>query len=246
MAKTPAKPFNFQEFVSKLTKNEKTLALITGFVIFVALMYGLMVGPVLTKMKLIDTDIAAKREEIRRDRRIISFKDRILEEYAKSNTYLDSTEKNSEEIIAALLKKIENLAKQHTITVKDIRPGDVEVKPQFQIYKTSMDCEGTLPNVLEFMNALEQSDYLFQITRYSIAPKSKGADIMKSTMDIARHLIQAEKLDPGVLPIVEKTLPSFPEMPAVETAVELPSLPLPLPETGGAPAPDASASGSGK
>lgn len=223
------KKFNLEEFLNQRTKNEKTLGMAAALLVFIALMHGIVIGPILSKMQLIDLDISSRRDEIRRDRRIVSFKDRIYEEYAKSNAYLDGSEKSSEEIIAALLKKIESMAKQQNVIIKDIRPGDTEIKPQFQVYKTSIDCEGALADLLALMNTLEQSDYLFQITRYSLAPKSKGADILKASMDIARYLIPAEKVSASVLAeyqsealILDESssqdsmLPSFPEMEIME------------------------------
>jgi len=223
------KKFNLGEFLSQRTKTEKTLGFVTMFVLFLGIMQGMVIGPILSKINTIDTDISQSRDEIRRDRRILSFKDRILEEYSRTSSYLDSTDRSAEEIIATLLKKIETSARDHSIMVKDIRPGDTEVKPQFKVYKTSMDCEGTLPNLLALMNTLEQSDYLFQITRYSLEPKSKGADILKATLDIARYLIPAEKLGASMQqsfeakamlpsqPISEKSdIPEFPDMATTE------------------------------
>lgn len=154
----------------------------------------MILGPILSQMKTKDAEIVSKIETVKRDQRVLSFRDSILEEYSKYSTYLDATGKAQEDIIASLLKKIENLAMQQTITIKNIRPGEVEEKPLFQVYKTSIECEGTLNHMLSFMNLLEQSDSLFEITRYNIASKSKGAEIVKSSMDIARTLITVENV----------------------------------------------------
>ena len=106
---------------------------------------------------------------------------------------MDTGAMKQEEIVAALLKKIETLAAQQSVLITNVRPDDVEEKPNFRIYKTSIDCEGKLGNVLMFIHLLEQSDYLFQVERYSMGPKSKGSDIIKCTLDIARILITVEK-----------------------------------------------------
>ncbi len=209
--------FSLGEFLSKRTKNEKILGFVAGFCVFLAIMHGLVIGPIISKIKEIDAELQTGRDEIRRDRRILSFKDRIVEEYVKSRNYLDASDKSSEEIIATLLNKIESTAQEHSITIKDIRPGDTEVKPQFKIYKTSMDCEGTLANLLAFMQSLEQSDYLFQISRYTFAPKSKGADVLKSNLDIARYLIPAEKDAEGLVPRDSDKF-VLPELPSDSTA----------------------------
>lgn len=210
------KKFNLEEFLSKRSKNEKMLGIAAALIIFIALVQGLAIGPILSKLKLIDEEIVSRRDEIRRDRRIMSFKTKIYDEYSRSSAYLDSSDRSSEEIISALLKKIENVAKQESVTIKDIRPGDTEVKPQFQVYKTSLDCEATLSSLLTFMNTLEQSDYLFQITRYSFAPKSKGADILKASMDIARYLITAENAGTALLADQSQSVPVVMDDPSTQ------------------------------
>lgn len=227
-----SKKLSLSEFIGQRTKSEKALGAAVALIVFGAVMYGFVIGPILTQLGAIDSEISTSRDEIRRDRRMLSFKGRIIEEYEKSSSYLDASQTSSEEIIATLLRKIESTAKDHSITVKDIRPGDTEVKPQFKVYKTSMDCEGTLTNLLALMNTLEQSDYLFQITRYSLAPKSKGADILKATFDIARYLIPAEAIgslkvkelevapSPAEKPAESDEIPSFPDMPSDESKGE--------------------------
>lgn len=203
-------------FFAKLGKSEKILAAAASAVIFIAIMDGLVLGPILSELKIMDKKITSKAEAIKRDKKITSFRDRIMDEYAKYSNYLDTGEFSQEEIIAALLKKIENLANQQTITVKNIQPGDVEEKPIFQVYKTSIECEGTLTDMLSFMHLLEQSDYLFEITRYSVGPKSKGADIVKCNMDIARTLIGAEKAKTGSKTPVSENVPELVPEPVQE------------------------------
>lgn len=186
--------FNFDAFFSGLKGPTKILFFVAVISVSFALMDRLMIGPFLSQEQYLKAENKAQRENIRRSKRIISFRDRILEEYNQYSTYLDSGEMTQEVIVAALLKKIETIAGQQTVTITGIRPGDVEEKPIYRIYKTSLDCEGKLTNILSFINLLEQSDYLFQVQRYSMGPKSKGSDIIKCTMDISRILITTENV----------------------------------------------------
>lgn len=202
----PLSKEKIEEFFAKLSAQERLLVVVAAVMVFCALTDRVLTGPLLDKLKDIDQNISAQKEMIKRDRRIISFHDRILSEYDTYRTYLDSEDLTQEEIVSALLKKIETLAKDHQITVKNIQPGDMEEKPLHRIYKTAIDSEGTLVNMLAFMTSLEESDSLFQIPRYTMAPKSKGADVVKCTMDISRMLITSEKIageseeEPGVMP----------------------------------------------
>ena len=187
--------FNIEEIFSKLNPQSRILFIVAMVFVALALMDRLMIGPFTSQMNYMEAESKAKKEDIKRSKRIISFRDGIVEEYSKYSTYLDTGEMTQEEIIAALLKKIETLASQQSVTVTNVRPGDVEDKSNFRIYKTSIDCEGKLGNILSFVNLMEQSDYLFQVERYTMSPKSKGSEITKCTFDIARILITAENID---------------------------------------------------
>jgi hypothetical protein len=186
--------FNIEEIFSKLNPGSRVLFIIAVIFVALALMDRLMVGPFTSQMKYMEAESKAQKENIKRSKRVVSFRTGILEEYSKYSTYLDTGEMTQEEIIASLLRKIETLAGQQSVTVTNVRPGDVEEKSNFRIYKTSIDCEGKLVNVLSFINLLEQSDYMFQVERYTMGPKSKGSDITKCTFDIARILITSENI----------------------------------------------------
>lgn len=186
--------FDLDGFVSKLSGQSKVLFIVAVICVSIALMDRLMLGPFWSQMSYMEAEGKAKKENILRNKRILSFQAQIVDEYLKYSTYLDTGEMTQEQIIAALLKKIETLAAQQTVTITNIRPGDLEEKPIYRVYKTSIDCEGQLSNVLAFINLLEQSDFLFQVERYTMGPKSKGSDIIKCGLDIARVLISAENV----------------------------------------------------
>lgn len=215
-----------QNIFTKMNQRQRPIFFIAVAMIGIAALDRLVLGPVLFQMKILDENIHSQKEAFKRDKRILSFHKRIHDEYLRYGSYLDSSEKSQEEIVASLLNKIESSAAQQAVTIKNIRPGDMEDKILYQVYKTGIDCEGNLKDVLSFMKVLEESDYLFQIVRYELAPKSKGAQVIKANMDISRTLIYAEKL-PEVSGVEEEEeevdssgLPPLPEPP-------LPSKPLP-------------------
>ncbi len=187
--------FNIEEIFSKLSGKSRVLFIVAATFVALAVMDRLMIGPFTSQMEYLKAEAKAQTESLRRSKRVFSFRDGIFQEYAKYSTYLDTGEMTQEQIVAALLKKIETIAGQQSVTVTNTRPGAVEEKPNFRVYKTSIDCEGKLGNVLSFINLLEQSDYLFQVERYTMGPKSKGSEIVKCTLDIARILITSEKID---------------------------------------------------
>jgi hypothetical protein len=90
-----------------------------------------------------------------------------------------------------MLKEIEFLAEQKSITITNLSPGEVEESQIFKEYEINLDGEGRLPDVLGLMQALEESVFLFRVNRYELSRKSKGSDVMKCSMVIKRILVPA-------------------------------------------------------
>ncbi len=183
-----------KEFYEKRSKNEKLLVLAAFLTIVILFMDWFVLGPIMAQMKLLDAEIEAKSQTIRRNFRILSYRDSIMGEFSKYDTYFDSGDKSQEVIIADLLKEIESIAAKKSITISNIKPGDVVETPVFHEYKTSLECSGKISDLLGFMNSLEESDFLFQILNFTLAPKAKGSDILKGTIDVSRVFIALDKI----------------------------------------------------
>jgi hypothetical protein len=156
----------------------------------------LVLGPITEQMKILDNQIWAKQQIASRNLRILSFRDSIINGYAKYELYLDSGIKSQEQIISDLLRTIEMLARQNEITISEIQPGDMSENPLYKEYLTSIECEGGFQNLLSFMDALEGSDFLFRILKYKFSAKSRTGEVIRASIDVSRILIEAEDI-PG-------------------------------------------------
>jgi len=194
-------------FYAKLGRREKLLFIVAFSCVVMVLMDRLVIGPILSQMKLMDAEIAVKTQTVRRNMRILSFRDSILNDYSRYSAYFDSNNRKQDEIISRLLKEIESIAAQKSITIVNIKPGDVQENPVFHEYKTTLECSGKLIDLLGFMSLLEESDYLFKITEFSMTPKSKASDIMKCVMNVTRVLMTAENVSNASKP-AEPAIPA--------------------------------------
>ncbi len=185
-----------KDLYNKFTPRERFLFYGTVGVVIFVLTDFMVLSPIFSNISLLDAEIKAKSQAIQRDMRILSFKDGINKEYNNYESYLDTGERTQEEIISSLLRKLETVAAANTIQIVNVSPGEIEDKPIYKIYKTTLDFEGELKNVFTFLSALEESDNLFQITRYVLAPKSKTGVMMKCNMDMTRILMTAEDMTP--------------------------------------------------
>ncbi len=181
-------------FYAKLKGRERVLFVAAVSCVVMVLMDRLVIGPILSQMKLMDAEISAKTQTVRRNMRILSFRDSILNDYSRYSAYFDSVNRKQEEIISRLLKEIESIAAQKSITIVNIKPGDVQENPVFHEYKTTLEFSGKLLDILGFMSLLEESDYLFRITEFSMTPKSKNSDVMKCVLNVTRILMTAENV----------------------------------------------------
>jgi hypothetical protein len=223
---------SIDEFYAKLTQKQKILFLTACLFFLLALMDRMVLGPIIAQLKIYDAQIWAKQESLRRNLRVLSFKDSILKDYSQYELYLDSGEKTQEEIVSALLNMIETLARKYEINISNIQPGDVTENPLYKEYLTSIECEGKEMRMLAFMDALEASDFLFKILKYQFVVKNKTGEIIKANIDISRILIRAERIpghaspvgkgglpsEEGGAPIVNAVAPSVPEI-KLDTAV---------------------------
>lgn len=187
-------------FYKNLSKQERLLFFIALGMISLLLFDRLVIGPILSEMKVLERELAVRDLSISKNLRVLSFRDSIIERYSKVSSYFDPGDRTQQEIIADLLKKIENLARQQNISIANIKTGEMEDRIVLQEYRTNIECEGKLNDVFEFMHLLEQSDSLFQVIQYSLVPKAKGSEEVKCTMTVSRMLIAAEKIE-----ITEKT-----------------------------------------
>jgi hypothetical protein len=178
----------------KMTNREKIILYVAiGFIVLMVTDL-IVLHPIMSELKVLDSKIKTESQEIQRDMRILSFKDSILKEYRNYESYLDVGVQSQEEIIGKLLKKLENLSSQNEIKMSNVMPGEIEDKPIYKVYSTTLDFEGSLRSVLVFMNLLEESDNLFQVTRYTMEPKNRSGQLLKVNMDISRILINSEDL----------------------------------------------------
>lgn len=217
-----------KDLYNKFTPRERFLFYATVGVIIFVITDFIVLRPIFSNISLLDAEIKAKSQAIQRDMRILSFKDGINKEYRTYESYLDTGERTQEEIISSLLRKLETVAAANTIQIVNVSPGEIEDKPIYKIYKTTLDFEGELKNVFTFLSELEESDNLFQITRYVLAPKSKTGIIMKCNMDMTRILMTAEDMTPFAAEGLDGASEPEPEAAVSEEA----EAPPPPPEAG--------------
>ncbi len=181
-----------QDFFSKLGKQERILVFIAGFFVLFAILDRVVLGPILSQIKVLDAEIEAKSQMVRRNKRILSFRDRITNEYNQYKSYLSAENASNQELIAEYFRVIESMANKKSIMIFDIQAGEESESPFARSIPIMLDCGGSLADVLDFIKMIEESNYLFLVTGYKFAPRSKGSDILRCTIQVQATIISED------------------------------------------------------
>jgi len=180
-----------QNFISKLSPQEKKIFYAACVIVVVALMDRIFLGPAMSKIKTYDEEIGKEKEVIRGDLRLLSYRDRILsEEKAFRPLYLVK-EKTAEEITASFLKKLELLAGESAINLIKVNPAESKQKKSHVEYYANLDCEGKLEDMAKFMYAVDTSPELLKIVQLKVGAKKAGSEDVAANMTVMKIIVDS-------------------------------------------------------
>jgi len=181
-----------QNFIAKLSPQEKKIFYITVAFVLLALFDRLFLGPVSSKLRQLDKEIDQENNVIKRNLRFLSYKDRILDENKSFSNYLPEKMQTEEEIIASFLKKIENLATEAKINLVKVTPNDTQQKKGYIEYYADVECNGPLDRMVNFIHSVDSSEDLVKIVKIMVLPQRASASEVSSTMVVKKILIVSD------------------------------------------------------
>jgi len=173
--------------LSRLSKREKLILYAAAALISLAFLDRLLLRPILLKMKEIDKKIEQQKTTIKKNLRILTQKERILNEGNKYASYSIEAPSSEEEV--SLLKNIESLASEsliHLVAIKPIGSGEEEASKK---YGVSLDCEAQMERIADFMYRVESSSDLLKVEKFNISQKAKESDIVKCSISVSKIVI---------------------------------------------------------
>ncbi|MBF0523202.1 MAG: hypothetical protein HQL24_09125 [Candidatus Omnitrophica bacterium] len=178
------------DFLKKLSDQEKKILYVTIVLVTVALLDRLFLGPALDKVKLINEEIQQQEIIIQRNARFLQYKDKILNENHAFDKYFVDKINDKDVINAEFLSTVEKLATKLNVGLAKSSPSKINVHKRFIEYFADLDCSGELKNVVSFMHAINSTDDLLKVVKFSMAPK-KGSTTQEvnASMTIVKLLI---------------------------------------------------------
>jgi len=177
------------KIITKLSKREKTVLMVSIIFVLLALMDRAILHPIIDKMKSFEDEIKATEYEMIKNSKIINQSQRIEKEEKRYASYIKEAGSEEEET-AGLLRIVENLASKTNVYLVDLKPGGVEKTGNVKKFVINVSCESQMQKILSFMYEIESSEVLMHIAAFSLNPKSKDSDINRCELLLNKIVIQ--------------------------------------------------------
>ena len=180
-----------QQFVSKLSDKEKRIFYIAILIVSIAVLDRVFLGPILGKLKDIDDKIAEQKNGIMRDKRLLSYKDKIMKESDVFDKYISKDTADDDLVNAGFLRLVEKLATESKVNLIKSTPAEAKKEKKYLKYYTNLDCSGSFADVVSFMHAINSSDDLLKIVKFNLTPKRGTVDEVNISMSVMKFIISS-------------------------------------------------------
>jgi hypothetical protein len=171
--------------IQHLSRREKLV--FYGALIFVslALADSLIVRTFYGVLGGLDKKIQDKETQIKAGLRVMGQKERIELQHTNYKSYLGGAKTENEEF-TSILKALDTLAPvQPGFNLIDMKPAGIKETTAAKKYLVTLNCEGTMEKIVEFMYNIETSDKLLTVEKYEVTPKSRDTSLAKCSLTIS-------------------------------------------------------------
>lgn len=143
-------------------------------------------SPFLGKLADLDTQIEFNEKKYEKTYRIDTQKDTIIQDYLVIKPYVEIG-KTEEDALAAIMKKVEEMAYDCEITLLNMKP-ETEKKAQkkdHRIKQISLDIEGFQSSIVKFLYKLENSGYSISIDKLDFDIKNRETGLIEASIEIS-------------------------------------------------------------
>ncbi|MBF0619205.1 MAG: hypothetical protein HQL19_03450 [Candidatus Omnitrophica bacterium] len=185
------------KFLSGLSTNEKRILSIASLFVLLALFDRLLVAPSLGRIKEIDEAIVKEEGTIQQDMKFLAYKDRVVKESSALKDYYTKDVRTEEEVIADFLKKMESMATQSKVELSKITPAGQDYKAEYVKYFATLDCSGSLENVMNFIYTVNTSKELLKVEKMGLGSNARSVETVVANLTISKMIVGE---DPAVDP----------------------------------------------
>ncbi len=174
---------------NRLSKRERWIFYGTALVVGILFSDRFLIGPVHTKLADMDRRIRDEETFARESLLILLKKKEVVAESEQLKKFIVKAG-DPEQEMTALLKKIEGLAQEATVSLVYVKPAaSREETSGVKKYLATLECEGQMDRVMSFFYSIESSVELLQIERYAIQSKTKESSIARCEVTVSKTVL---------------------------------------------------------
>ena len=176
-------------FIDNFSKRERYLAIITLSVVLIAVVYAFLIAPLSMVWKNLNNQIRSKINTLEKDSNILANQNALESDYAKLSKYAKSG-RSDEQAAADTLTYIENVSRNDSCFIINIKPVGVTNGPSYKEILTDVTAEASMEQFSKFLYDIENPrDNLINIKRFTISTKSGQTGPLKGTFLISKILL---------------------------------------------------------
>ena len=184
------------KFIAGLNDLQKKLLVVAVVIVIAALFDRLLIGPTMSRLSAIEEDITKEEVTIKQDMRFLGYKDRIIKESSEIDPFITKNKLSDNEMIAAFLNKIQNLASLSKVNLIKIIPGTGEQDADYFKYQADLECSGDLSDVIAFMHAINSDTELMKVDKFNFTGKKSDSNEIKASMTIEKIVVTSKPMPP--------------------------------------------------
>lgn len=165
--------------MKQLNKREKKLALIITALLFLFLFRMLIFQPLRDRLTSTQKNIQYASLLIRKHLDLSRQRDLVIKQYKQIEPYLKLKGSN-EEIMAAILTKIEAEARNAGLIISDMKTeAGPKAKSNPKVYRIQLRAEGEINQIIDFIYRMENADILLRLDKVGLAAKDDSGKALK-------------------------------------------------------------------
>ena len=183
----------------QLKPRERLLALGSGVVLSMLLLDRLVLNPWLRHAQTVRAETRRLEGTLQTHYRLMEREEPVLADLARHQRYLQPAVADDLEM-AAMLKELDELARQSHILVGEIKPLTTETVESAKRYALEVRFQCTMEQWLQFVHAIERSPSLYEIVRAGLGRQEEAQDQLEGYLRLESAAILAQTPPPPTEP----------------------------------------------
>jgi len=170
---------------SKISKRERILIVMGAAVLLVVASDRLVFSPWSHYIKKVRHEITETEIRVVQAKKLFERKAATYQEGEAYRAFLKLGQTPELEM-AALLREIEELSQQADVSLQEVKPLQADKTEDYEEYGVEVYFESEFPQMLEFLEKVESSAFVFVIEKASVIRKDAESGILKGFVRIKR------------------------------------------------------------